>query len=90
MCFRIFASLFLYFSPLSHGNQEEDRVIGCKMLFLAKQSNDLKTCIEHEGIEKIKSAEWTRIDAINISFEMTLHSSYKIHNRYALEETCRL
>jgi uncharacterized iron-regulated protein len=64
------------------------------MFFLAKQSNDLKTCIEHEGIEKIKSAEWTRIDAINISFpslsEMTLHSSYKIHNRYALEETCRL
>jgi hypothetical protein len=29
------------------------------MLFLAKQSNDLKTRIEHEGIEKIKSAEWT-------------------------------
>ena len=57
-----------YFSPLSHGNQEEDRVIGCKMLFLAKQSNDLKTRIEHEGIEKIRSAEWTRMDAINISF----------------------
>lgn len=38
------------------------------MLFLAKQSNDLKTRIEHEGIEKIRSAEWTRMDAINISF----------------------
>ena len=49
---------------LSHGNQEEDRVIGCIMLFLAKQNNDLKTRIENEGIEKIKSAEWTRIDAI--------------------------
>ena len=59
---------YKYFSPLSHGNQEEDRVIGCIMLFLAKQNNDLKTRIENEGIEKIKSAEWTRIDAINISF----------------------
>ena len=38
------------------------------MLFLAKQNNDMKTCIENESIEKIKSAEWTRIDAINISF----------------------
>ena len=56
------------FSPLSRGNQEEDRVIGCKMLFLAKQNNDLKTCIESEGIDKIKSAEWTRIDAIDTSF----------------------
>jgi hypothetical protein len=28
----------------------------------------LKTRIENEGIEKIKSAEWIRIDAINISF----------------------
>ena len=53
---------------MSHGNQEEDRVIGCIMLFLAKQNNDLKTRIENEGIEKIKSAKWTRIDAINISF----------------------
>ena len=53
---------------LSHGNQEEDRVIGFKMLFLAKQNNDLKTRIENEGIEKIKSAEWIRIDAVNISF----------------------
>jgi pyruvate kinase len=38
------------------------------MLFLAKQNNDLKTRIENEGIEKIKSAEWIRIDAVNISF----------------------
>jgi hypothetical protein len=28
----------------------------------------LKTRIENEGIEKIKSAEWIRIDAVNISF----------------------
>ena len=38
------------------------------MFFLAKKNNDLKTRIANEGIEKIKSAEWTRIDAINISF----------------------
>jgi hypothetical protein len=66
---------------LSHGNQKEDRVIGFKMLFLAKQNNDLKTRIENEGIEKIKSAEWIRIDAVNIS----LKSKYQIlrQNKYA-------
>lgn len=41
-------------SPLSHGFQEDNRVVGCKMSFLTKQINELKTRIVNEGIEKTK------------------------------------
>ena len=47
--------------PLSQGNQEDDETLGCRMLYLSKQVNSLKTYIEENGLDKRKVV-WKPVD----------------------------
>ena len=47
--------------PLSQGNQEDDETLGCRMLYLSKQVNSLKTYIEEHGLDKRKVV-WKPVD----------------------------
>lgn len=60
-----------YLPPLSSGSEEEDEVVGCKMLHLAKQSNLLKIRIENEGLDKVNSQTWKKINADVVFPHMT-------------------
>lgn len=57
-----------YFPPLSSGDPQEDELIGTKMLYLAKQNNQLKEEIENENLDKITKSKWEKLESSSLVF----------------------
>lgn len=58
-----------YRAPLSYGEVESDDILGCKMMYLAKQINQLQEHIENSNIAARRS-KWQKVDESDLMFPM--------------------